>query len=96
MRLSGSMCFACLKDLDDNLHKLPGVAKSKVDKQPLSYYNANSPDIGTWAQGTIIYDASKLPLDVLTTAIKQSGYHAYRIEDKVFETPLDQVKEDKL
>lgn len=85
MRLSGSMCYACLKDLEDFLKKVPGVSKVKVEKPAPSYYQAMSPDVSSWADGVVLYDAERVPMEVVRGAVKQGGYHSYRVVDKVLD-----------
>ena len=82
MRISGSMCIACLKELAENLQKLPGVDKARVEKSQTNYFQPYSPDVTNWADGIVLYDSKKLPLDYLRDAIRQGGYHSYKIVDK--------------
>jgi copper chaperone CopZ len=82
MRLSGSMCPACLKELTDNIKKLPGVILLKFERPQAVFTTAVSPDVSNWAEGCVIYDANKLAIDYLRDAIRQNGYHSYRVLDK--------------
>lgn len=82
MRLSGSLCYACLKDLEDNLEKIPGVWRAKIDRAKPNYFSAVSPDIQSYAEGVVLVDEKKLPIENLRAAIKQNAYHSYRIMDK--------------
>lgn len=84
-RLSGSMCAACLKELQDNLLKVSGIEKVKIDRPTQNYFSAVSPDVSAWAQSIIIYDERRLPLEYVRAAIKQHGYHTYRVVDKVLD-----------
>lgn len=84
-RLSGSMCYACLKDLQESVAKLPGVAKIKVERGPQSFYQPVSPDISSWAQAAIVYDSEQLDFEILRASIKQNGYHPYRMQDRLLE-----------
>jgi copper chaperone CopZ len=91
LRLSGSMCYACLKDLQDNLLKYSGIEKVRVDKPTQNFFQGVSPDVSSWAQGIIIYDEKQIPLEYVRMAIKKHGYHSYRVVDKV----LDHKPEEK-
>jgi copper chaperone CopZ len=91
LRLSGSMCAACLKDLQDKLLKVSGIDKVKIDRPNTNYFQAVSPDVSAWAQSIIIYDEHRLALENIRGAIKQQGYHSYRIVDK----PMDHKPDEK-
>ena len=82
MRISGSMCIACLKELEENLRKLAGVDKARVEKSQTNYFQPYSPDVSNWADGVVLYDSKKIQLDYLRDAIRQGGYHSYKIVDK--------------
>jgi hypothetical protein len=91
LRLSGSMCAACLKDLQDNLLKINGIDKVKIDRPQQNYFQPVSPDVSSWAQSIIIYDEHLMSADTVRLAIKQHAYHSYRVVDKV----LDHKPEEK-
>jgi hypothetical protein len=91
LRLSGSMCAACLKDLQDNLLKVSGIEKVKIDRPEHNYFQPVSPDVSSWAQSIIIFDEHKMSVDTVRLAIKQHAYHSYRVVDKL----LDHKPDDK-
>jgi hypothetical protein len=91
MRLSGSMCYACLKDLQDALLKVTGIEKVRVDKPQVNYFQPASPDVSAWANCVVVYDERLLNLDAVRYAIKTHAYHSYRVTDK----PLDHPPTDK-
>jgi hypothetical protein len=91
MRLSGSMCYACLKDLQDALLKVTGIEKVRVDKPQVNYFQATSPDVSAWANCVVVYDERLLNLDAVRYAIKTHAYHSYRVSDKA----LDHEPTDK-
>ncbi len=96
MRLSGSMCYACLHDLHEKLKKTNGIERLKIDRPEQGFYQPYAPDVSSWAQAIIVYDAVRLPLDELKSVIHNNGYHAYKIVDKLLEKPLDQLTDEKL
>lgn len=87
-RLSGSLCIACLKELESKLKGVYGVQFTRVEKAPVQYNSSISPELGGWANGVIVYDAKKLPLDDLRSIIKQNGYHPFRVVD-AYVSPSD-------
>lgn len=91
MRLSGSMCYACLKDLQDALLKVTGIEKVRVDKPQVNYFQATSPDVSAWANCIVVYDEKVLNLDAVRYAIRTHAYHSYHVTDK----PLDHEPTDK-
>ena len=80
MRLSGSSCLACLKELEMKLKALDGIYNVKIDFPGDNLYDA-LPGMA-WAQGTITYDPARINLATITTMSKNLGYHPYRIVDK--------------
>lgn len=91
MRLSGSMCYACLKDLQDALLKVTGIEKVRVEKPQVNYFQPTSPDVSAWANCVVVYDERLLTLDGVRFAIKSHAYHTYRVTDKL----LNHKPEDK-
>lgn len=82
MRVSGSMCASCLKDLDRDMHKVKGVWDLKVVKPPTNIMLDISPDMEDFAEGVVVIDANTLSLDALKEAFKSSGYNMYHIVEK--------------
>src|SRR5262249_38328156 len=82
MRLSGSMCIACLKDLEDALRRLPGINRIRIERPMATFTQAVSPDVSNWAQGVVVYDEKRIPAEYLRNVIRGNGYHSYHIVDK--------------
>ena len=61
MKISGMTCVNCVKAIENSLTKLDGVSSAKVN-------------LGTEI-GTVEYDASKLNVSDLETAITDAGYN---------------------
>jgi copper chaperone CopZ len=95
MRLSGSMCFSCLKDLDESLQRIRGVLQVKIDRPERNYYQPYAPEVSSWAVGTVYYDAAILPLDALRAEIKDHGYHPYKIVDAPSDKPSEPAPNKK-
>jgi len=90
MRLSGSMCIACLKDLEDNLKKVAGVDRVRIQRPQTNFYQPISPDVTNWAEAVAVFDGKRVQLDALRELIKQNGYHSYRIVDRILDRdPID-------
>jgi hypothetical protein len=85
MRLSGSMCMSCLKALQDEFMKLPGVQAIKLRREKSNAFELYSPELSVWADCIIVYDQKRAPLAGLRSVMKQEGYYPYQINDK----PLD-------
>ena len=90
MRLAGPTCGVCLHELDSKLKSVSGVAQSKIERPELSYYSSYSPDLSSWTQGTIVFDANKVTLVMLKKVIHEFGYHAYKIQERL----LDKLPEE--
>ncbi len=82
-RLSGSMCLACLKEMKEELSKVPGIYRIKVERPQTNYFQPVSPDVASWANAVVLYDSERLPIEYLRGAIKQLGYHSYRVVDRL-------------
>jgi hypothetical protein len=85
MRLSGSMCMSCLKALQDEFLKIPGVQAIKLRREKSSSFELYSPELSVWADCIIVYDQKRAPLAGLRSVMKQEGYYPYQVNDK----PLD-------
>lgn len=82
MRLTGSMCYACLKELQDKLKVVYGVERAKVEKTEQVSIMAASPAMSNWADAWVFYDAKRVDLIDLRAYIRTNGYFAYRVVDK--------------
>lgn len=82
MRLSGSLCTACLYDLMRVMNNRPGVTEFKAKPARGVYMSGVSPDIGGWADAVAIYDAAKTTAVEVRYAIKTHGYHSYKVVDE--------------
>lgn len=83
LRLSGSMCIACLKEMQGELSRIPGIFRAKVERPQTNYFQPVSPDIASWANGIILYDSERLPIEYLRGALKQLGYNSYHVVDRL-------------
>lgn len=80
MKLSGSMCLACLRNLEKIVSELPGVESFAVlEKKPS---RSSVPDGMNGVESKLVYDRSKVRLAELKTMILSKGYIMYKINDK--------------
>lgn len=82
MRLSGSSCFACLKELEKKIRGIDGVMKVKVDYPGDSLYAHYSAPGASWALATIDYVPARAQVEVIKQVVKTQGYHPFKIIDK--------------
>ncbi len=80
MKLSGSMCLACLRQLEKKILERPGVEKFAVLEQKPS--RSSLPDGLNGVESRLVYDRSKVRLSELKEMIMSKGYIMYRITDK--------------
>lgn len=83
MRLTGSMCIACLHEFQEKILQVYGVERAKVEKSEtpaLQIYSAGA--VGNYADGIVYIDASRVDLIDLRAYMRVLGYHSYRVEDK--------------
>lgn len=83
MRLTGSMCIACLHEFQEKILQVYGVERAKVEKSEtpaLQIYSAGT--VGNYADGIVYIDASRVELIDLRAYMRVLGYHSYRVEDK--------------
>jgi len=82
MKLSGSMCLACLKELERRMTALTGVKQVKIEYPGDNLYEFYSlPGGASYASATIRYDASLESLDALLGFLRGQGYHPYKVLD---------------
>lgn len=86
MRLSGSMCFACLHTFEERLKQVLGVERVKIVKGTQVTVQQFSPDLSNWADATIYYDAQHVNLPDIRAFSKNNGYVSYRVLDKLADT----------
>lgn len=82
MRLSGSMCYACLHELQEKLRHVYGVERVKVEKTEQVSLQASAPVLPSWADGVVFFDSSKVDLQDLRAYIRTLGYFPYKVSDK--------------
>jgi copper chaperone CopZ len=80
MRLSGSSCHACLKELEKKVKGIDGVLKIKVDYPGDSLYQAVPG--ASWALATIDYVPARAPVATIKQVMKTQGYHPFKTIDK--------------
>jgi len=80
-QLSGSMCPACLLELQGKLRKSSGVAYAKIDRGPLMNTSGEKHAHPKSVLTTIIYDQHAAAWDTLQGTIKGSYYKCTHIED---------------
>ena len=79
LRLSGSMCPACLLELQGKLKALAGVAYAKITPPPPSA--TDDPQPHRTAEGVIIYDKHANIWGLIEQCIKQEKFHSSNLSD---------------
>jgi len=93
MRVTGSMCYACLLEFQEKLLQIYGIERARVAKSEQISVSAYSPAMANWADAILFYDASKLDLLDLRAYMRGSGYYPYKMVDKeVAEVPPAEQK----
>jgi copper chaperone CopZ len=83
MKISGSMCLACLHELEKRLKELPGLSKAKIEYPGDNYYNAYLQTVAaSFARATISYDPGLVDLDNIKAMLRSQGYFAFKVIDK--------------
>lgn len=82
MRLDGSMCYACLHELQEKLLRVWGVERFHVEKAEQVSIQVYAPALPSFADGTVIYDSHKVDLNDLRAYMRSSGYFSYKVDDK--------------
>ncbi len=95
LRLSGSMCFACLNTLKKKLKQVYGVEKVRVEKPINNLFQPYAPDVSSWAEAAMIYDVAKVGLTELRAYMRSNGYVSYKVVDKILDEPVESFKEGK-
>jgi copper chaperone CopZ len=80
MRLSGSSCTACLRELERKMKAVSGISKCKIEYPGENLYQA-VPGAG-WSLATIVADVNKVSVQQIVQFMKTQGYHAFKIIDK--------------
>ena len=86
MRLTGSMCYACLLEFQEKLKQVFGVERARVAKSEQVSIQAYSPDLSNFADAVFVYDANKLDLLDLRAYIRRSAYSPYKVVDRIIES----------
>jgi hypothetical protein len=87
-RLAGSMCPACLMDLEKKLRQAGGVAFAKISRQSAPAAPAakestrRSRANHATAEAVIVYDSKAITLDGLRLAFKQEKYKPQDLHDE--------------
>lgn len=83
MRLAGSMCAACLKELRKKLEGFKGIEKVKIDYPVITHSTRySSAGAMNWAEASIDYYPNLAPLGRLKLYLRNQGYNPYRIVDR--------------
>lgn len=82
MRISGSLCYSCLLDLEKTLKRVEGIVEVKVDKERKTAFQPFSPDLSNWASASLRYDSSKTSWNELRSVIRVHGYVPYKVSDR--------------
>lgn len=96
MRLTGSMCFACLHELQEKLKQIFGVERVSVEKSNKVSIQTYSPDLANYADADIVYDAGKVDFIDLRAYMKVNGYFPYKVSDKSIDAlPAERKKKSE-
>lgn len=95
LRLSGSMCYACLNTLKKKLKQVYGVEKVRIEKPMANLFQPYAPDVSSWAEGVMVYDQARVGLNELRSYMRSNGYVSYKVVDKNLDEPLEAFKEGK-
>lgn len=82
MRMTGSLCYACLMELQEKLMHVYGVERASITKNEQVSLNTNSAYMPSWADAQIIYNPERLDLLDLKVYIRNSGYFPYKVSEK--------------
>lgn len=83
MDLSGSMCTACLMQIEEKLRELPGVAFAEVKHPaPIEVIPGEKPPIAPrTAPATIVYDGQAIKFARLITWLKREKFKALTVNN---------------
>lgn len=87
LQLNGSMCPACLLELEGKLSKLPGVAFAKITRPDAGQTDKDAAERimrHRLADAVIIYDKHAIAFDLLHDVIKREMYNTKNISDTEF------------
>jgi hypothetical protein len=93
MRLTGSMCYSCLLEIQEKLMQVFGVEKAKVTKTEQTALQVYAPAVADWADAVLFYDAHKLDLIDLRAYLRSNAYYPYKVVDREIQSlPSDDRK----
>jgi copper chaperone CopZ len=81
MRLSGSACLSCLKELEKKIAAITGVKSAKVHPPEQTYHSYEAPLTLQTSTAEIIFDANAVSADALRIFLKQKGYYPFKVVD---------------
>lgn len=82
MHLSGSMCFACLHELEEKLLDVYGVERVRIERSEQTSISVYAPVLPNYADAIVFYDASKVDLVDLRAYMRAHGYFPYKVSEK--------------
>lgn len=82
LKMTGSLCYACLLELQDKLKQIYGIERAKIEKNEQVSLQSTSALLPNYADAQIIYDASKLDFLDLKVYIRANGYFPYKVVQK--------------
>jgi hypothetical protein len=82
MRLTGSMCYACLHELQDKLLDVYGVERVRIEKSEQPSIAAYAPVLPNWADAIVFFDSTKVDLQDLRAYMRANAYFPYKVTEK--------------
>lgn len=94
MRLTGSMCYACLHEFQEKLLEVYGVERVRVEKSEQTSISAYAPVLPNWADAIVFFDSSKVDLQDLRAYMRANAYFPYKVSEKTVDSvpPENQKK----
>lgn len=86
LRVSGSMCYACLHEFQEKLKQVYGVERARVERTEQVSIQSYAPDLSNWADVVLFYDANKVEMIDLKVFIRTLGYSPYKLVDKTVDS----------
>ncbi len=83
MKLKGSNCYACLKNLERKVNRLWGIENVKVERPGPRYAGPYASPPSSWAEATMEYYPQELSLKKLQDFLQSQGYSSYDLVDKL-------------
>ena len=94
MRLTGSMCYACLHELQEKLLDVYGVERVRIEKSEQPSIAAYAPVLPNWADAIVFFDSTKVDLQDLRAYMRANAYFPYKVSEKAVDAvpPENQKK----